>query len=32
MTTAFVTGATGFVGLNLVDRLVGDGWDVTALS
>jgi nucleoside-diphosphate-sugar epimerase len=31
MTTAFVTGATGFVGLNLVDRLVRDGWDVTAL-
>ena len=31
MPTAFVTGATGFVGLNLVDRLVRDGWDVTAL-
>jgi dihydroflavonol-4-reductase len=31
MTTAFVTGATGFLGLNLVDRLVRDGWDVTAL-
>jgi nucleoside-diphosphate-sugar epimerase len=28
---AFVTGATGFVGLNLVQRLVADGWDVTAL-
>lgn len=28
---AFVTGATGFVGLNLVQRLVTDGWDVTAL-
>ena len=31
MTTAFVTGATGFVGVNLVDRLVRDGWEVTAL-
>ena len=28
---AFVTGATGFVGLNLVQRLIADGWDVTAL-
>lgn len=28
---AFVTGATGFVGLNLVQRLMSDGWDVTAL-
>lgn len=31
MTTAFVTGATGFVGLNLVEQLVAAGWDVTAL-
>jgi len=29
--TAFVTGGTGFVGLNLVQRLIADGWDVTAL-
>jgi dihydroflavonol-4-reductase len=28
---AFVTGSTGFVGLNLVQRLVSEGWDVTAL-
>lgn len=29
--SAFVTGSTGFVGLNLVERLCADGWDVTAL-
>jgi dihydroflavonol-4-reductase len=29
--TAFVTGGTGFVGLNLVQRLMTEGWDVTAL-
>ena len=29
--SAFVTGSTGFVGLNLVQRLVAEGWDVTAL-
>ena len=29
--TAFVTGATGFVGLNLVEELLAQGWDVTAL-
>ena len=28
---AFVTGATGFVGLNLVKELMMRGWDVTAL-
>jgi nucleoside-diphosphate-sugar epimerase len=28
---AFVTGATGFVGLNLVEHLTASGWDVTAL-
>lgn len=29
--SAFVTGGTGFVGLNLIERLMADGWDVTAL-
>jgi len=29
--TAYVTGATGLVGLNLVKRLSGDGWRVRAL-
>lgn len=29
--SAFVTGGTGFVGLNLVQQLKSDGWDVTAL-
>jgi dihydroflavonol-4-reductase len=29
--TAFVTGGTGFVGLNLVEELSRSGWDVTAL-
>ena len=29
--TAFVTGGTGFVGLNLVEHLTQSGWDVTAL-
>ncbi len=28
---AFVTGATGFLGLNLVEQLCADGWQVTAL-
>lgn len=28
---AFVTGGTGFVGLNLVKQLKADGWNVTAL-
>jgi dihydroflavonol-4-reductase len=28
---AFVTGGTGFVGLNLVRQLMAAGWDVTAL-
>ncbi|HHK40801.1 MAG TPA: NAD-dependent epimerase/dehydratase family protein, partial [Planctomycetaceae bacterium] len=29
--TAFVTGATGFLGLNLVEVLLEGGWHVTAL-
>jgi dihydroflavonol-4-reductase len=28
---AFVTGGTGFVGLNLIQQLMSGGWDVTAL-
>lgn len=28
---AFVTGATGFLGLNLVEQLLAAGWEVTAL-
>jgi len=28
---AFVTGATGFVGFNLLEQLIAQGWDVTAL-
>lgn len=31
MTKAFVTGGTGFIGLNLVEALSKAGWDVTAL-
>lgn len=29
--TAFVTGGTGFIGLNLVEHLTASGWNVTAL-
>lgn len=29
--TAFVTGGTGFIGINLVELLVREGWEVTAL-
>lgn len=29
--TAFVTGASGFIGRHLVDRLLDDGWQVKAL-
>jgi nucleoside-diphosphate-sugar epimerase len=28
---AFVTGGTGFIGVNLIELLVDEGWDVTAL-
>jgi nucleoside-diphosphate-sugar epimerase len=31
MKSAFVTGATGFLGINLVEQLLADGWQVTAL-
>jgi nucleoside-diphosphate-sugar epimerase len=29
--TAFVTGGTGFIGINLIELLVREGWKVTAL-
>jgi dihydroflavonol-4-reductase len=29
--TAFITGGTGFIGLNLVEHLTQSGWDVVAL-
>ena len=29
--TAFVTGGSGFIGINLIELLVREGWDVTAL-
>lgn len=29
--TAFVTGGTGFIGINLIELLVHEGWEVTAL-
>jgi uncharacterized protein YbjT (DUF2867 family) len=29
--TAFVTGGTGFIGINLIELLVSEGWDMTAL-
>lgn len=32
MKKAFVTGAAGFIGSNLVDRLLKDGWAVTGLD
>jgi len=32
MSTAFVTGGSGFVGGRLIERLVGDGWTVKALA
>ena len=31
MKTAFVTGGTGFIGINLIELLVAEGWQVTAL-
>ena len=30
-TTAFVTGGTGFIGINLIELLISEGWSVTAL-
>jgi nucleoside-diphosphate-sugar epimerase len=32
MSTAFVTGGSGFVGGRLIERLAGDGWTVRALA
>ena len=32
MSSAFVTGGSGFVGGRLIERLVGDGWTVKALA
>ncbi|MDH4248320.1 MAG: NAD-dependent epimerase/dehydratase family protein, partial [Deltaproteobacteria bacterium] len=31
MPKAFVTGGTGFLGLNLIQALTQGGWEVTAL-
>ena len=31
MSTAFVTGGTGFLGHHIIDNLVAEGWDVIAL-
>lgn len=31
MPAAFVTGGTGFLGINLIDQLLADGWEVVAL-
>ncbi len=31
MAQAFITGASGFVGRNMLDRLTADNWEVTAL-
>ncbi|MDH5491891.1 MAG: NAD-dependent epimerase/dehydratase family protein, partial [Myxococcales bacterium] len=31
MPSAYVSGATGFVGLNLIERLRADGWEVHAI-
>ena len=29
--TAFVTGGTGFLGWHIIDQLLKEGWEVTAL-
>ncbi len=31
MPSAFITGGTGFIGLNLIEQLVAQGWQITAL-
>ena len=31
MPVAFVTGGTGFLGLNLIEQLLAEGWEVVAL-
>jgi dihydroflavonol-4-reductase len=31
MPSAYITGGTGFVGLNLIQRLTQEGWDIRAL-
>ena len=31
MPAAFVTGGTGFLGFNLIDQLLAEGWEVVAL-
>ena len=28
---AFVTGGTGFIGVNIIEQLIRGGWEVTAI-